>query len=74
MIIAVKNKALLMTEDKDFDELVFRLGLPHCGILLIRIEEASLKISSVTVAIDQHLPIMLNRFSVLKNNKLRIKQ
>jgi predicted nuclease of predicted toxin-antitoxin system len=74
LLIAVKNKALLITEDKDFGELVFRLGLPHCGILLIRIDDAALKISSVTVAIHQHLSIMLNRFSVLKNNTLRIKQ
>jgi predicted nuclease of predicted toxin-antitoxin system len=28
------NRALLLTEDKDFGELVFRLHMPHSGILL----------------------------------------
>jgi predicted nuclease of predicted toxin-antitoxin system len=40
--IAVDRNANLLTEDKDFGELVHRLRMPHCGILLIRL----LKISS----------------------------
>ena len=34
--IAVEHEALLLTEDKDFGELVFRLNLTHHGILLLR--------------------------------------
>lgn len=49
--IALENKALLIREDKDFGELVFRLQLPHHGVLLIRIEEAAYKIFSVAPAI-----------------------
>jgi predicted nuclease of predicted toxin-antitoxin system len=65
---------LLITEDKDFGELVFRLQLPHHGILLIRIEEANHKLFSVRAAIQQHYEEMINRFSVINNNKLRIKE
>ena len=32
--IACENEALLLTEDKDFGELVFRLRLPHRGVLV----------------------------------------
>ena len=35
--IAVDRKAVLLTEDKDFGELVHRLRMPHCGILLVRL-------------------------------------
>lgn len=37
LAIAFKRNALLITEDKDFGELVFRFQKPHKGILLIRI-------------------------------------
>lgn len=33
--LAYEKNALLLTEDKDFGDLVFRLQLPHRGILLI---------------------------------------
>jgi predicted nuclease of predicted toxin-antitoxin system len=72
--ISVEKKALLITEDKDFGELVFRLQLPHQGILLIRIKEAENKIISVATAIENHYEEMLNKFSVIDNNKLRIKE
>lgn len=35
--VALKNDAILITEDKDFGELVFRLRMKHTGVLLIRI-------------------------------------
>ncbi len=72
--IAFERNALLITEDKDFGELVFRLQLPHRGILLIRIPEAHYKIFIVTEAIRQHYREMVNKFSVINNTKLRIKE
>ncbi|MCW5912131.1 MAG: DUF5615 family PIN-like protein [Cyclobacteriaceae bacterium] len=72
--IARENEALLLTEDKDFGELVFRLQLPHCGILLIRVDEAEQKIATTTEAIKKHYPEMKNKFSVINNRKLRIKE
>lgn len=71
---AFDNKALPITEDKDFGELVFRLLLPHYGVLLVRIEEADYKIFSVAEAIKQHYGKMISKFSVINNNKLRIKE
>lgn len=71
--IAFNNNALLITEDKDFGELVFRLQLPHYGILLIRVEDVRYKIFTVIEAVRLHYMEMRNKFSVLNNNKLRIK-
>ena len=72
--IAIEKQALLITEDKDFGELVFRLKLPHTGVLLIRIEEANHKLSSVVAGIKEHYEEMITKFSVINHNKLRIKE
>ena len=37
--ISILEKSLLITEDKDFGELAYRLRLTHFGILLIRLSE-----------------------------------
>jgi predicted nuclease of predicted toxin-antitoxin system len=74
LAIANENEALLITEDKDFGELVFRLRLPHRGILLIRIVEAQHKIESVVRTIAKYHAELLDKFSVINGNKLRIKE
>ncbi|MGZ8518487.1 MAG: DUF5615 family PIN-like protein [Chitinophagaceae bacterium] len=71
---AFDNKALLLTEDKDFGELVFRLQLPHHGVLLIRIENPGFKISSVVETVSRHYSEMFDKFSVITDTKLRIKE
>ena len=72
--IAVDQNALLITEDKDFGELVFRFQLKHRGILLVRIEEANQKIEAVASAISTNYAELKGRFSVLNKSKLRIKE
>jgi predicted nuclease of predicted toxin-antitoxin system len=72
--IAVEKQALLITEDKDFGELVFRLKLPHTGVLLVRIEEANHKFSSVIASIKEPYKDLINKFSVINDNKIRIKE
>jgi predicted nuclease of predicted toxin-antitoxin system len=73
--VALKNDAILITEDKDFGELVFRLGMKHTGVLLIRILDVdrSIKIEYATATISKNLAALQNKFSVLTENKLRIK-
>lgn len=73
--VANKHAALLVTEDKDFGELVVRLKKPHHGILLIRLagfpshEKATVAVN----AISNHFKELKNAFSVLDHNKLRIR-
>jgi len=72
--MALKYDFLLLTEDKDFGELVFRLQMPHSGILLIKIEEAQQKIPLVVETVTRNLQEMIGKFSVIDGNKLRIKE
>jgi len=71
--IADKRNALLITEDKDFGELVFRLRLPHKGILLIRIEDRS-KIALIAHTIAENYDELCGRFAVINDKKLRIRE
>jgi predicted nuclease of predicted toxin-antitoxin system len=72
--IATDQDALLITEDKDFGELVFRLRLPHKGILLVRIEDEKTKVSRIVETISKNYDELYGRFSVINDNKLRIKE
>ena len=74
--IAVNHNAFLLTEDKDFGELVFRFHLPHKGILLVRFPnnyDHDLKAEKVVNIILQKFEDINNRFSVLDEHKLRIR-
>jgi predicted nuclease of predicted toxin-antitoxin system len=72
--IAVQKDALLITEDKDFGDLVFRFQMKHHGILLIRIEDPQQKVETAGKTIRNHYLELKGKFSVLDKNKLRIKE
>ena len=58
--ISLKESSILITEDKDFGELVYRLKKAHIGIILIRLS-----------GLD---PEMKNSFSVISYNQTRIRK
>jgi len=73
--VAIQHKALLITEDKDFGELVFRLRMPHHGILLLRlagVEET--KKCFLVESVLKNKVALKNKFSVLDEEKLRIRE
>lgn len=74
--IAVTKKALLLTEDKDFGELVYRLGMQHCGILLLRLmnQDSVQKADLVLRVLQHHGSELVNIFSVLDERQLRLKK
>lgn len=41
LALARQQNALVVTMDKDFGDLIFKEGLPHFGVLLLRLEEAT---------------------------------
>jgi predicted nuclease of predicted toxin-antitoxin system len=73
--IAKSKQCLLITEDKDFGELAYRLKLEHRGIMLIRLSDISRmeRIKFVLKTIEQHFNMLENNFSVLTKRGLRIK-
>jgi predicted nuclease of predicted toxin-antitoxin system len=53
---AVADARIVVTNDKDFGDLVFRNGLPHAGILLLRLvnESAANRIAVVKSVLEGH--------------------
>lgn len=68
--IAVDRNAVLLTEDKDFGELVHRLRMSHCGVLLVRLLklDSAEKSRRVCQAIAKQGTEFINSFSVLSND------
>jgi predicted nuclease of predicted toxin-antitoxin system len=65
--ISLKNHCLLITEDKDFGELTYRLKLEHKGILLVRLSDVprNERIESVVELIENHFDELCDNFSVI---------
>jgi predicted nuclease of predicted toxin-antitoxin system len=66
---------VLLTEDKDFGELVYRQCQPASGIILLRFEphEDAQKLPRLQALISQHANSLLGAFVVLEVNKVRIR-
>ena len=73
---ANEHGALLITEDKDFGELVYRQHLIHLGVVLLRIMglASSTKASLVSKAFQEHGEEMPNAFTVISPSALRIRK
>jgi predicted nuclease of predicted toxin-antitoxin system len=74
--IAVAEKRLVITMDKDFGELVYNSRLPHSGVLLLRLDEATgeEKVGVIKGVLLQHSNVLASHFCVYQNGRLRIKK
>lgn len=74
--LANEEKALLLTADKDFGELVFRQRKFTYGVILIRLFGLSSqqKASIVSVVIQEHLNELAMNFTVITRDNVRIRK
>jgi predicted nuclease of predicted toxin-antitoxin system len=70
---ANRQKALLLTDDKDFGEIVVRHRLTTSGVLLVRLAGLSplRKAEIVAQVIREHGETLLNAFTVITPKKVR---
>jgi predicted nuclease of predicted toxin-antitoxin system len=75
LFLANLNNALLITEDKDFGDLVYQKRQPHFGVLLIRVQQLTrpTRIQAVCNAISTYGDSLTQTFSVLTPGGLRIR-
>ena len=73
--LANSQDALLLTADKDFGELVFRLGQAHTGVVLLRLMglASALQAQIVDEVIEQHGTQMQQTFTVITPKMVRIR-
>lgn len=76
LLRANQRDALLVTEDKDFGELVFRQGLIHQGVILIRMHgmSSATKAQIVSGAFRQYSKEMPDAFTVIATGTTRIRK
>ena len=74
--VAAERRAVLVTADKDFGELVFRRGLASSGVLLLRLCGCASprKAELVVAAVVQRGEAMSGSFSVMTPRVLRIRK
>lgn len=74
--LANSEGAILLTFDKDFGELVFRLGRVAAGVILIRLFGLSPadKAEILINAISAHSNELLGAFTVITSKSIRIRK
>jgi len=71
---AVDESRIILTMDKDFGELVYRLGKSHAGVLVLRVEDAdgNEKTNIVRNIILQHADKLKGNFCAFQDGTLRV--
>ena len=74
--IANEKNALVLTEDKDFGELTYRLNIKHNGIILLRFSGLSNqeKAMVATNVFKKYFSEFLNSFTVITRHNIRIRK
>ena len=72
---AYREERILITEDKDFRELVYRFKKPTHGIVFLRVDvhERHIKWSRLRRLIDDHGTKLQGRFTVVDAQKFRFR-
>lgn len=76
LTLANREGAILITADKDFGELVFRLRYLATGIILIRLAGLSISAKSdiLSMTIQEHESELLSAFTVVSPTSIRIRK
>ena len=72
---AVIQSRIVVTNDKDFGDMVFRDRLPHCGIILLRLPDdlAVTKVRVLSAVIREHTDKLTDNFVVVTEDTIRIR-
>jgi predicted nuclease of predicted toxin-antitoxin system len=76
LAISQKEGRILITDDRDFGELIFRRGYAHCGVIFLRLgdyAELSTKIERLSHTLTNY-QAQLNQFLVVTRRGVRVRQ
>ncbi len=73
--LAFREERIILTEDKDFGELVYRLRKPTYGVILLRfeVENCRLKVPRMRVLLAESSQRLTSSFVVLEADKIRLR-
>lgn len=71
---AYAENRILITNDKDFGELIFRDNKPHKGVILLRIEDerTANKIATIRRLLEKYADSLAGNFIVVTETTVRI--
>jgi predicted nuclease of predicted toxin-antitoxin system len=74
--LAYKENRIIITNDKDFGNLIFKQKLRSSGVILIRLHDqySKAKIKALEDLIDKHLSRLLGNFVVISISGVRIRK
>lgn len=74
--LAALEYRMVMTMDKDFGELVYHSNMKHCGVLLLRMENATVseKLEVITYILSNYSDRLKDSFCVYQKNRFRIRK
>jgi predicted nuclease of predicted toxin-antitoxin system len=75
LVLAVDENRILITNDKDFGELIYRNGLNHAGVLFLRPrdENPSSRVSMLEFVLNNHSSQLPGSFVVVTEDRVRIR-
>lgn len=75
LALALAEQRVVVTNDKDFGDMVFRDARRHAGILLLRLadDRAETKIRVVAAVLAQHGDKLVNHFVVATEQNIRLR-
>ena len=73
---AAGEDRILITNDKDFGELVFRNGQVHSGVVLLRLqdENSANRVHTITAVLEQYADRLAGSFTVATDRGVRIRR
>lgn len=74
--VSLGEERLLLTQDKDFGELVFRLRQAHYGVILVRLLGLAPEVKAEIVlrVLHQYQEELYKSFTVIQPNAIRIRK
>ncbi len=71
---AVEDSRIVITNDKDFGDLVFVYGQKHSGIVLLRLQDESPanKVAVVTAVMESYANRLVDNFTVARETNIRV--
>jgi len=76
LVYAEKENRILITNDKDFGELIFRLGMPSSGVILLRLkfDSHANRQKYVFKIINRFGQKLKNNFTVITESQIRTRK
>ena len=73
---ATREGRILITNDKDFGELVFRNGQAHSGVVVLRLQDESSAnhMHTIEIVLEQYADRLAGRFTVATERGIRIRR